>query len=334
MNSIGSLAISLLAGPTVVLWAAADPPKPSLFAKPEHFETLVDPDCSYCRVEAKRRAVELRDDEPILAWTRGPHDGGGIPLRFFLVKHRVISDTYGVFVYDPDAGFVRGFEPSLDFRFHGWRNGILVLRHQKDGSLYSALSGLAFDGPNQGQRLKPIPTLATDWGYWHRAFPDTVAYTMIDRFQPAAIPTAAGVLSAGTRPRVVDQRLPEDTAVFGVHAGGVACAYPISMLRTAGLVNHKIGGESVVLLWYEPTRTAACYRPVLDGPEARSVTLTRDDRVATAPFVDETGSRWSIAGRAVSGPLQGKTLRWVDSVQCRWFAWAAEYPETQLRGRE
>jgi hypothetical protein len=44
----------------------------------------------------------------------------------------------------------------------------------------------------------------------------------------------------------------------------------------------------------------------------------------------ETGSHWGIEGRAVDGPLQGKTLRWLPGVQCRWFAWAAEYPETEI----
>lgn len=32
----------------------------------------------------------------------------------------------------------------------------------------------------------------------------------------------------------------------------------------------------------------------------------------------------------MDGPLKGKTLRWLDSVQCKWFAWAAEYPKTDI----
>ena len=48
-------------------------------------------------------------------------------------------------------------------------------------------------------------------------------------------------------------------------------------------------------------------------------------------FVDrETDSRFGVEGRAVSGSLKGKTLGWIDSVQCRWFAWAAEYPQTEI----
>lgn len=84
---------------------------------------MVNPDCSHCVDEAKARAGELRDDDPVLAWTRGKYAGGAIPIRFVLNPYRVISDTYGVFVFDLDAGFARGYGPSLDFTFYGWRNG-------------------------------------------------------------------------------------------------------------------------------------------------------------------------------------------------------------------
>ena len=44
----------------------------------------------------------------------------------------------------------------------------------------------------------------------------------------------------------------------------------------------------------------------------------------------ETGTRWTLAGRAIDGPLRGQELTWVDSIQCRWYAWSTEYPETLL----
>src|SRR6516162_6640735 len=119
---------------------AGEPPGPPLVAKPDTFKTLVNPACSHCRDEAKRRAGELRDDDRVLCWTRGYSDGGAIPIRFFLSPYRVVSDTYGVFVYDPDAGYARGYAPSYNFRFHGWRNGVMVMKH-KDGTLFSCLTG-------------------------------------------------------------------------------------------------------------------------------------------------------------------------------------------------
>src|SRR5262245_19799393 len=172
---------TLLVLPLAAL-AVGGPParQPVLVAKPDAFKTLVNPNCSHCRDEAKRRARDLRDDEPVLCWIRGYSDGGVIPFRFFLVPYRVISDTYGVFVYDPDAGFARGFAPSLDFAFHGWRNGVTVMKH-KDGTLYSCLTGLAFDGPRKGDQLKPVPTLRSTWAQWHDTYPQAVAYHMFDK---------------------------------------------------------------------------------------------------------------------------------------------------------
>ncbi|MCH7727790.1 MAG: hypothetical protein IH991_15110, partial [Planctomycetes bacterium] len=49
--------------------------EPVLIARPDAFKTLVNPPCSYCVTEAKRRAGELKPNEPVLAWTRRNHEG-------------------------------------------------------------------------------------------------------------------------------------------------------------------------------------------------------------------------------------------------------------------
>lgn len=112
-------------------WAAEPPQSPILTAEFGAFKTLVNPTCSHCIDEAKKRGGELRDDDRVLAWIRGYSDGGAIPYRFFLNRYRVISDSYGVFVHDPDAGFAR-ICPFLRFQLprlaqrrhgheaHGW----------------------------------------------------------------------------------------------------------------------------------------------------------------------------------------------------------------------
>src|SRR5437016_175215 len=117
----------MLTSLALLLLLAVDADDARLVARPGALATLVNPACSHCRDEAKRRAGELKDDDRVLCWIRGYSDGGAIPLRFFLSPYRVISDSYGVFVYDPDAGFARGFGPSYDFSFEGWRNGVMVM---------------------------------------------------------------------------------------------------------------------------------------------------------------------------------------------------------------
>ena len=75
-----------------------------LISLPKAFKTLVNPDCSHCRIEAGRRASELRDNDRVLCWIRGYSDGGAIPLRFFLNSYRVISDSLRGVCLRPDAG--------------------------------------------------------------------------------------------------------------------------------------------------------------------------------------------------------------------------------------
>jgi hypothetical protein len=314
--------------------ALADEPPAGVVSKPDALKTLVNPDCSHCKDEAKRRASDLRDEDRVLCWIRGKYDGGAIPLRFYLSPYRVISDTYGVFVYDADAGFVRGFEPSLDFKFYGWQRGVMLIRH-KDGTVYSALSGQGVEGPNKGKRLKIIPTLESNWGYWIKAYPDTVAYKMYPKYQAVDLPTALNEDSVKSRAST-NARLGAEEKVLGIRVGDKTRAYPLSAFeRDGGVMMGELGGQKLVVFWFAPTRTAAAYLaepPKDDNAKTGSALAFRVDAShPLAPFVDEaTGSHWDVAGRAVEGMLKGKALTWLDSLQVKWFAWAAEYPETEL----
>jgi hypothetical protein len=313
-------------------WAPVDGAEPRTNFRPEMFETLINPACSHCVDEARRQAVALRDDDRVLCWIRGKYDGGAIPYRWFLVPHRVISDTYGVFVYDADAAFVRGYPASLDYRFHGWRNGVMVMRHQ-DGTLFDCLTGLAFDGPRKGEQLTPIATIESDWGPWLKSNPGTVAYAMVPRFQPRTIPTDVLAESRKTRPEP-DPRLGADERVFGLALGGTVKAWPLkSFGDQPELRNATFGNAKAVILWDGRTRTAAAFSPETDGDTSVSVHLETKTGDPESPWVDsETGSRWSILGRAVSGPRKGKTLRWLPGVMVKWYAWSGDYPRTSLEG--
>jgi hypothetical protein len=336
---------------------ADEPLVPRVFAKPDAFKTLVNPACSHCVDEAKRRKSELKPNDRVLAWTRGYSDGGAIPIRFFLSTYRVISDSYGVFVFDPDAGYARGFAPSYEFTFHGWRNGVMVMKH-KDGTLYSCLTGLAFDGPKKGTRLTPVPTLVSDWGFWMDKYPHAVAYHMFDKYQPveaAAPPNSDSIKSRG-KP---DGRLKDDDVVLGVWTGTAAQAYPLPILEKEIMITDASARQPIVVLWEPRTRSAAAYRPLAspprkyhapqpgpdgvspkdegvpigDGPvlKPRQVTLSLAPKAAAGRFMDaETKSTWDVAGRCVDGELKGWTLEWIDSVQVKWFAWAADNPLTAI----
>src|SRR5262245_28932375 len=333
----------------LLVTAAATAADPKLVVKPDAFETLVNPNCSHCVDEAKRRKDELKDSDPVLLWTRGKYDGGAIPFRFFLNPYRVISDTYGVFVYDPDAGFARGFTASVDFRFHGWRNGVMVMRH-KDGTLYSCLTGLAFDGPRKGDRLTPWPTLVTNWGWVMHHYPGGVAYRMFEKYKPSELPTKPNDDSLRSRGEV-DKRLPAEERILGVdlRARSSPRAYRIADLDRMGKFAafkdvHEFGSE-VIILWDGTTSTATAYLPNAHkigevkelGQYGKAVDsrygldIVADGKSESAPFVDKkSGTRFDIAGRGIEGELKGWTLATTETVVAKWFAWSAEFPGTKI----
>ena len=307
---------------------------PKTLYKPEMFQTLVNPDCSYCVDENRRVAGSLRDDDRVLAWIRGDHDGGAIPYRWFLVPYRVISDSYGVFVYDPDADFVRGWPASYDFRFHGWRNGVMAMKNVKDGNVYDCLTGEAVEGPAKGTFLKPLPTLESNWGPWLKAHPKTVAYEMVSKFKPSPLPKYILSESKSTRP-APDPRLDPEVRVFGLTAGKSHKAWELDGLLARGrrVVAETVGGHKVLILVDPAVRSVVAFAPETDGKSPSPASITFDPQPAdpAAPWRDrETGSQWNIAGRAVAGPRKGQTLRWLPGVAVKWYAWAAEHPDTDL----
>ena len=311
----------------VEVLAADKASKDRIVVKPGLFQALTEPPCSYCSTQHRKGLI--RDEDRVVAWLRAAHNGGAVPVRHFLSAPRVINDTYGLFFYDPDGGYIAAYNKDYGYSFHGWRNGVMIVEGP-DGSLWSALSGVCFDGAKKGQRLKRIPSLVTDWGYWLMLHPESTAYDLFDgkTYKVALLPKVMSKEATQTM-GAVDPRLKPTTNVLGVEIDGRTKAYPMDGADQRACFNDSLADQEISVFWYQPTRTAVAFRRKLDG---RTLTFYADSiSPESAPFKDrETGTRWTLAGRGVDGPLRGKELRWVSSVQCRWYAWAAEYPRTQL----
>ncbi len=113
------IALILFAGSRAI-WSAGSDGR--LMAKPGMFKQLTEPPCSYCSTQNRKGLI--RSDDRAIAWTRAVHNGGAIPIRLFLSVPRVINDTYGLFFYDPDGGYVSAFKKDNGYEFYGWRGGV------------------------------------------------------------------------------------------------------------------------------------------------------------------------------------------------------------------
>jgi hypothetical protein len=185
-----------------VLLASIASADPKLIVRPDAFETLVNPNCSHCIDEAKRRKDELKDSDPVLMWTRGKYDGGAMPYRYFLNPYRVISDTYGVFVYDPDAGF-SAFCRSLDFKFHGWR------RRYGDDTGWNALSCLSASRSMARGATRTLAHDGDNWGWVMKR----IRIRCLPHIQPRNSQNQSKILSSRGK---IDKRLPTEEPVLGV----------------------------------------------------------------------------------------------------------------------
>ena len=292
-------------------------------------EPITEPPCSYCSTQHTKSLIQ--NDDRVIAWLRAAHNGGAFPIRYFLSGPRVVNDTYGLFFYDPAGQFVAAYEKDYGYKLYGARRGVMVVQGQ-DGTLWSALTGKAFSGPQAGKRLKRIPSLVTDWSYWLMLHPESTTYDLFDgkkyKTHPLAdsMPADFNASADGT-----NNRLDTTTVVLGVEFESVQKAYPLDSLPSRACLLDEVDRAPIAVFWYAATKTAVAFDRRVEG---RKLTFYADEiSPESAPFKDkETGTRWTLAGRGVDGPLRGKELNWVSSIQCRWFAWSSEYPETQLYG--
>ena len=299
----------------------------SIVAKPGLFDPLTEPPCSYC-VDQNLKGL-IKQDDIVLAWIRGAHNGGAFPLRHFISGQRVINDTYGLFFYDPDGGYVAAYKKDYGFTFYGWRGGVMVVKGP-DGTLWSALSGRAIQGPQSGKRLTRVPSMVTTWSHWLLLHPESTAYDLFDgkKYKTSDLPSKMSDLAKSSMQNV-DKRLESLNEVLGVEGEKSQVAFSLVSLPERAVRQIKFENRDIAIFYYGKTKTAVAFDATVDGQTLHFYA----DKIspATAPFKDkETGTRWTLAGRAVDGPLRGKELKWVNSIKCRWYAWSFEYPQTEL----
>ena len=205
----------------------------------------------------------------------------------------------------------------------------LVMVDRNTGSYWWQVAGSAIVGPLTDATLEPLPSVVATWEDWTSQHPNTRVLTRVTGYsRPYEQDSFAGYadsVDAGRFPFPVgeaarDDRLQPSALVVGVILDGVARAYPVDGLTDA--INDEVGGEPIVVF---PTEGgASVFSAVVDGE-------TLEFGGTDARFVDTaTGSVWTPAGVAVSGPHAGTALKPVPSRTTFWFAFVGAFPDVQV----
>jgi hypothetical protein len=220
----------------------------------------------------------------------------------------------------------------LAFRLRGMYNATILIEDTSTGSLWSPFTGVALAGTMRGTALERLPLSQCLWNEWVAMHPTTQALfgeqTLREGHGSGFSPGSPGISPAfcATLARPLDERLPHNTLVLGVRSGAGARAYPLETLTRIGpVLNDSLGGAEIVVRCRPGTLHALAFdRRVGD----RVLTFSFS---ATAGVYDElTKSVWNELGVAVSGPLAGTQLAYVDSGVEEWYAFAAYHPGAEI----
>jgi len=296
----------------------------------------------------------LADDEAVLA-IEIDGDARAYPYQI-LTWHEIVNDTVGgvpvAVTYCPLCNSGVGFDRRvgdkvLDFGTSGRLYASnLVMYDRQTESLWPQLTGQAAVGVMTGTKLEFVPVFPVGWSDFREAHPDgwvlsrdtghSRDYGSNPYLGYDADPERDPLFGAPTD----DDRLFPLERVIALEGAGETVGVLRSLVEEARVLTETVGGEPLVLLFTEGQNSAleaasvaegsdigtvAVFDPTVDG-EVLTFTAGNDGRFADA----QTGSIWTIRGRAVEGPLEGEQLAGYPFIDTFWKSWVAFAPDTRL----
>ena len=235
----------------------------------------------------------------------------------------------------------------LDFGTTGaLRDSNLLMYDRQTESWWQEFGGEGVIGHYAGARLEQLYLSIVSWADFKAAHPYGRVLSRPDSGSGRAYGQNpyAGYDRPGSEPFLFrgekDPRLPAVERVVAIERGGDAWAVSFTTLAQERVVSASIGGEDIVVFWTPGTASAldsgsiASGRDVgaagifsPQGPDGNMLTFAPDTE---GRIVDmETGSRWDIFGRAISGSLEGAQLTPAPGrIGQLWFSWAVYRPDT------
>ncbi|MBI4301706.1 MAG: DUF3179 domain-containing protein [Chloroflexi bacterium] len=292
----------------------------------------------------------LKDNEPVISFELGG-EARAYPLQI-LIWHEIVNDVVGgtpvLITFCPLCNTAIAFERTLGGKVYDFgttgnlRHSDLVMWDRQTESWWQQITGEAIVGELTGSRLIFLTAAITSWKEFKTTFPQGLVLSRdTGHTRPYGINPYVGYDSVFQSPFLFrgpsDPRLPPMERVATVSIDGTDVAYPFSLLTKKTVINDRVGETPLVVFYVRGTASAldteeiarsqdigatGVFSPIADG---RKLTF----RAEEGRIIDkETGSEWSVLGRAVKGPLMGKKLEPILHGNHFWFAWAIFKPNT------
>jgi hypothetical protein len=294
----------------------------------------------------------LKDVEPVIAFEH-KGDARAYPLQI-LIWHEIVNDTVGglpvTVTFCPLCNTAIVFDRTLDGRVLDFgttgnlRDSDLVMYDRQTESWWQQFAGEAIVGELTGKKLTYLPAAIVSWQTFKETYPQGEVLSRETGYSRSYGENPyAGYDNAAESPFLyngsIDKRLLPKEHVVTVAINGEAVAYPFNVLQKVQIVNDTVGNEPIVIFWQKGTASALDAEQIARSADIGSATVFSaliDGRRLTfkaesGGFTDaESGSRWSVLGRAIAGPLSGRQLQPIVHGNPFWFAAAAAYPQIRV----
>ena len=207
----------------------------------------------------------------------------------------------------------------------------MILRDRQTGTLWQHATGEALMGPLKGVRLQVLGGELTRWSGWREMHPRTalaVEPVPANGRYPGLIPRQRleHLLEAFTTnyaaPGLVsDRRLPLHEEIAGLSLAGVDKAYPLAALRERGVINDRIGGRAIAIIY----DAAADHALALDR-EVGDKTI--DLLPANGGVSSADGMQWTWAGQPITADTLPLRQVWLERQW--WLGWVEFHPASEV----
>ena len=215
----------------------------------------------------------------------------------------------------------------LHFEYDSMVNANEVHRDVETGSRWQQSTGEAISGPLKGSTLTLYPFLLTTWKEWRTRYPNTTVmkpkpgyaerFSVLRPRMKQSRTSGEGAAPAGSFNR--DERLRPREMIAGLAVGTETIAFPLSALRIVLVVNERVGGVPVVVVYQPSSDTTTAFEAQLKGRLLRFQAANAEASTLTDL---ETHSTWDAYGVCVKGLLKGTRLKPLILVPEFWFAWS------------
>jgi hypothetical protein len=307
-------------------------------------------------ISTEKAGSWITDKEPVIA-VEYQGEVRAYPLQI-LIWHEIVNDEidgepllvtfcplcYSALVFERTVG-----GEVLEFGVSGFlRHSDLVMFDRKTETLWQQFTGKAIVGDYVGTTLEQIPSQIISFEQFKDSYSDGEVlsretghnrnyganpYTGYDDINNTPL------FGAGNN----DNRLPPMEKVIGVKLEEKNKAYPYSITRKEQVINDRMADIPLLIIHTEGATSAMDAARIAESKESGSTGVFNrmlegeelSFAVEDGQIVDEqTGTVWTITGKAVEGPHKGKQLKKVIYGDYFAFAWLVFWPETDLYSGE